>query len=141
MPVREREKGKKEEKEEAIARPNLQSRSALGPILFKITIVHCGAPGSSRDTRLSIRWVGELRVFVCKTSFIILNKTSRGACVKSIHNFLSFSFSNMEWRRSNRSLWKCTHLYDETQGTRKHKRFRQNVFVGCKKIEICLRQV
>ena len=32
-------------------------------------------------------------------------------------------------------LEKCTHLYDEEQGTIKHKRYRQRVFVGCKKTE------
>ena len=33
-------------------------------------------------------------------------------------------------------IGKCTHLYDETQGTMKHKRFRQKiVFVRCKKID------
>ena len=30
---------------------------------------------------------------------------------------------------------KCTRLYDETQGTIKHKRFRQKVFVRCKKTD------
>ena len=33
------------------------------------------------------------------------------------------------------ALMKYTRLYDETQGTMKHKRFRQGVFVGCKKRE------
>ena len=33
------------------------------------------------------------------------------------------------------SVEKCTDLYDETQGTIKHKRFRQRVFVGCRKTE------
>ena len=32
-------------------------------------------------------------------------------------------------------LGKCTHQCDETQGTMKHKRFRQKVFVRYKKIE------
>ena len=40
-------------------------------------------------------------------------------------------------RRTNEenrtSLEKCTHLYDETQGTVKHKCFRQRVCVSCKK--------
>ena len=31
------------------------------------------------------------------------------------------------------ALEKCTQLYDDTQGTLKHKRFRQRVFVRCKK--------
>ena len=44
----------------------------------------------------------------------------------------------------NRSIVKCTHLYDETQGTTKRKSFRQKiVFVGCKKIdrEIIIKEV
>ena len=32
-------------------------------------------------------------------------------------------------------LGKCTHRYDETQGTVRHKRFQQKVFVKCKKID------
>ena len=40
------------------------------------------------------------------------------------------------WGRQNRTaLKKCTHLYDDTQGTISHKRFRQRVFVGCKEID------
>ena len=39
-------------------------------------------------------------------------------------------------RSANRTdLGKCTHLYDEIQGTMKHKRFRQEVFVRCKNID------
>ena len=33
------------------------------------------------------------------------------------------------------ALEKCAHLYDETQGTIKHKRFRQRVFLRCKKVD------
>ena len=34
------------------------------------------------------------------------------------------------------ALGKCTHVYDETQGTMKHKRYRQKiVFVSCKKTD------
>ena len=44
--------------------------------------------------------------------------------------------SNCWWGWQNRTaLEKCTNLYNETQGTIKHKRFRQIVFVGCKKRE------
>ena len=32
-------------------------------------------------------------------------------------------------------LGKCTDRYDETQGTVRHKRFQQKVFVNCKKID------
>ena len=42
--------------------------------------------------------------------------------------------NNCWWGWQNRTdLGKCTHLYDETQGTIKHERFRQRVFVRCKK--------
>ena len=33
-------------------------------------------------------------------------------------------------------LRKCSHLYDGTQGTMKHKHFQQKVFVRCKKIDL-----
>ena len=32
-------------------------------------------------------------------------------------------------------LTKCTHVYDDAQRTIKHKRFRQRVFVRCKKTD------
>ena len=38
-------------------------------------------------------------------------------------------------RASKTALEKCTHLYDDTRGTIKYKRFRQTVFAGRKKIE------
>ena len=51
-------------------------------------------------------------------------------------------WQNHFWRHYDKTIWqnrttqeKCTHLYHETQETIKHKRFRQRVFVGCKKIE------
>ena len=44
------------------------------------------------------------------------------------------SWKGKEQKRPD--IGKCTHLYYETQGTMKHKRFRQKiVFVGCKKID------
>ena len=42
-------------------------------------------------------------------------------------------------KKQNRTAQdKCIHLYDETQGTIKHNRFRQRVFVECKKTDIYL---
>ena len=44
--------------------------------------------------------------------------------------------NNCWWGWQNRiALEKCTHLYDEIQRTIKHKRFRQKVFIRCKKID------
>ena len=42
---------------------------------------------------------------------------------------------NRKSKQMRTDLGKCTHLCDETQGTIKHKRFQQKVFVRCKKIE------
>ena len=40
------------------------------------------------------------------------------------------------WNGNRTALEKCTHLYDDRQGTIKHKRFRQTVFDGCMRVSV-----
>ena len=93
-----------------------------------------GTPSSS-DGRLHRVWSCETKC-PCETLVVCLLETRGGSRSKHLKGSEVW-VNNCWWGWQNRTdPRKCTHLYDETQGTVKHKRIRQKiVFVNCKKID------
>ena len=97
-------------------------------------IVHTNISGNWNVVRHS---EGHPTVKCSTTSLIFRNKQAPPAATRRVNiNFFSTKAAgHKHWKWDRTALEKCTHLYDETQGTTKHKCFRQTVFSGCKKID------
>ena len=70
---------------------------------------------------------------VTSSQLYFITKTEQTNTVKRVSEEW---VNKCQWGWQSRTvLEKCAHLYDETQGTIKHKCFQQRVFVGCNDIE------